>query len=73
MKVPAVAQDPSFAPWYVGMNGRRGFGGMNDIDHFTSSFGTTATSALAPSRSGSSGGFSGGGGGGGGGGGFGAR
>lgn len=73
MKVPAVAQDPSFAAWYIGVNGRRGFAGLDGIQRFTGSFGSTATSSLAPSKSGSGGGFSGGGGGGGGGGGFGAR
>jgi uncharacterized membrane protein len=72
VKVPEVANNPNFAPWYIGTNGH-GVAGMARLGLFASSFGNGATSALSPSKSGSGGGFSGGGGGGGGGGGFGAR
>ncbi len=79
VRFPQVAQDPTFATWYVGSRvGHRG-GGFTTLGDFGSGFASaTASSFRPPSSSGSSGGgfgggFSGGGGGGGGGGGFGAR
>jgi uncharacterized membrane protein len=82
LRVPEVAQDPSFASWYVGRSlvgaggVSHGLAGMGNLSTFASHFGGGATSAFTPRSSGSGvggGGFSGGGGGGGGGGGFGAR
>lgn len=80
LKVPEVADDPGFAPWYVGrragMATTGGIASMGGIGTFASHFGGAATSAFTPRSSGSGtggGGFSSGGGGGGGGGGFGAR
>jgi uncharacterized membrane protein len=79
VRIPEVANDPTFATWYVGsrVGGVSGFSGIGD---FSSGFaGATASSFRPPPSSSSSsgggfgGGFSGGGGGGGGGGGFGAR
>ena len=79
VRMPEVANDPTFATWYVGsrVGGVSGFSGIGD---FSSGFaGATASSFRPPPSSSSSsgggfsGGFSGGGGGGGGGGGFGAR
>jgi uncharacterized membrane protein len=78
VRMPEVANDPTFASWYVGSR-VGGVGSFSSIGDFSSGFSSaTASSFRAPSSSGSSGGgfsggFSGGGGGGGGGGGFGAR
>ena len=70
MKLPQIAQDPGFAPWFIPLPGSDLGSSMS---RFPTDMGTTAQSAMAPqSQSGSGGGFSGGGGGGGGGGGFGA-
>jgi uncharacterized membrane protein len=68
-KVPEVANDPTFAVWYVGTGPGR-FDSIGRIGDVGSSI---ASSFSPPSSSGSGGGFSGGGGGGGGGGGAGAR
>jgi uncharacterized membrane protein len=71
LKVPEVASDPQFAPWYVTTHDTRGFSGFGA---FGGSFGGAVATASTPPSSGSGGGggFSGGGGGGGGGGGIGA-
>jgi uncharacterized membrane protein len=78
VRIPEVANDPTFATWYVGsrVGGVTGFSSLGDFSSGLSS--ATASTFRPPSSSGSSGGgfsggFSGGGGGGGGGGGFGAR
>jgi uncharacterized membrane protein len=78
VRIPEVANDPTFATWYVGsrVGGVGGFSGIGDFSSGLSS--ATASSFRPPASSSSSGGgfgggFSGGGGGGGGGGGFGAR
>lgn len=82
LRVPEVAADPGFAPWYVGRSyagvgaGAGGLASMGGLGSFASHFGGGTTAAFTPKSSGSGvggGGFSGGGGGGGGGGGFGAR
>lgn len=68
-RLPAVAQDPTFATWYLGPRGR-----LDGLEGFGSVGGSISSSFAPPSNtSGSGGGFSGGGGGGRGGGGFGAR
>jgi hypothetical protein len=81
LRVPEVAADPGFAPWYVGLSFTGagvggGLAGMGNLSTFASHFGGGTTAAFTPKSSSSGsggGGFSGGGGGGGGGGGFGAR
>jgi uncharacterized membrane protein len=72
VKLPAVVNNPGFAPWFIPIGGRGDMG--SSMDNFPGSWGSAATSAMTPANtsSGSGGGFSGGGGGGGGGGGFGA-
>ena len=71
VRLPAVANDPNYAIWYVALGPGRHFDHLQD---FNRTFGAQAATAMAPpSKSGGGGGFSGGGGGGGGGGGFGAR
>lgn len=79
VKMPQVANDPTFATWYVGSR-VGGVGGFSSLGDFSSNLSSATASSFRPppssSRSsggGFSGGFSGGGGGGGGGGGFGAR
>jgi uncharacterized membrane protein len=75
VKMPEVANDPTFARWYVGSQAFH-YRGLGD---FGSGFASATASSFRPPASSSSsgggfgGGFSGGGGGGGGGGGFGAR
>ena len=81
VRIPEIANDPTFATWYVGSRTATGFGSFSSLGDFSSGLvgGATAPRPSDPRpRSGSSGGgggggFSGGGGGGGGGGGFGAR
>ena len=79
VRIPEIANDPTFATWYVGSRTATGFGSFSSLGDFSSGLSAaTASSFRPPSSSGSSGGgggggFSGGGGGGGGGGGFGAR
>jgi uncharacterized membrane protein len=79
VRIPEVANDPNFAPWYVGSR-VGGAGSFSSIGDFSSGFASATASSFRPppsssssSGGGFSGGFSGGGGGGGGGGGFGAR
>ena len=79
VKMPQVANDPGFAPWYVGARAG-GVGGFTKLGAFSSGLSSATASSFRPPPSSSSssgggfgGGFSGGGGGGGGGGGFGAR
>ena len=79
VRIPEVANDPTFATWYVGSR-TGGIGGFSSLGDFSSGFSSATASSFRPppsSRSssggGGGGGFSGGGGGGGGGGGFGAR
>lgn len=79
VRMPEVAGDPGFAPWYVGTRTGARVGAFHSIGDFGSGFSSATASAFRPPSSSSSsgggfsGGFSGGGGGGGGGGGFGAR
>ena len=79
VRIPEIANDPTFATWYVGSRTATGLGSFSSLGDFSSGLSAaTASSFRPPSSSGSSGGgggggFSGGGGGGGGGGGFGAR
>jgi uncharacterized membrane protein len=71
VKIPEVADDPTFATWYIGPRAHM----YTNLGDFSSGFAVAAASSFRPpaSSSSSGGGFSGGGGGGGGGGGFGAR
>ena len=80
VRIPQVANDPSFATWYVGSRAGAGIGAFHSIGDFSSGLSSATASSFRPppsssssSGGGFSGGFSGGGGGGGGGGGFGAR
>jgi len=79
VRIPEIANDPTFATWYVGSRAG-GIGGFSSLGDFSSGFASATASSFRPPPSSSSssgggggGGFSGGGGGGGGGGGFGAR
>jgi len=80
VRIPEVANDPTFATWYVGTRAGAGIGSFHTIGDFSSGLSSATASSFRPppsssssSGGGFSGGFSGGGGGGGGGGGFGAR
>ena len=79
VRIPEVANDPTFASWYVGSRAGAGVGSFSSLGDFSSDFSSATASSFRPPSSSSSsgggfsGGFSGGGGGGGGGGGFGAR
>ncbi len=79
VRIPEVADDPAFAPWYVGSRRGDRIGSFHSIGDFSSGLSSATASSFRPPPSSSSsgggggGGFSGGGGGGGGGGGFGAR
>jgi len=80
VRIPEVANDPTFAPWYIGTRAGMGVGSFHSIGDFSSGLSSATASSFRPPPSSSSssgggggGGFSGGGGGGGGGGGFGAR
>jgi uncharacterized membrane protein len=79
VRIPEVANDPTFATWYVGSRAGTNIGGFSSLGDFSSDFSSATASSFRPPSSSSSsgggfsGGFSGGGGGGGGGGGFGAR
>ena len=72
IRMPTMANNPGFAPWWIPIGGRSNMG--PSMDRFPTGWGTSASGAMTPQNtsSGSGGGFSGGGGGGGGGGGFGA-
>ena len=72
IRMPTMANNPGFAPWWIPIGGRSNMG--PSMDSFPTGWGTSASGAMTPQNtsSGSGGGFSGGGGGGGGGGGFGA-
>jgi uncharacterized membrane protein len=72
IRLPNVANNTGFAPWWIPIGGRGNMG--PSMDGFPTSWGGEAAKAMTPQNtsSGSGGGFSGGGGGGGGGGGFGA-
>jgi uncharacterized membrane protein len=79
VRIPEVANDPTFATWYVGSR-VGGVSGFSSLGEFSSGLSSATASSFRPppsssssSGGGFSGGFSGGGGGGGGGGGFGAR
>ncbi len=79
VRIPEVANDPTFATWYVGSR-VDGVGSFSSIGDFSTGLSAATASSFRPppsssssSGGGFSGGFSGGGGGGGGGGGFGAR
>ncbi len=82
VRIPEVANDPTFATWYVGNRAGvgAGLGSFHSLGDFSSGLSSATASSFRPppsssssSGGGFSGGFSGGGGGGGGGGGFGAR
>jgi len=80
VRIPEVANDPTFATWYVGSRTGSRIGSFHSIGDFSSGLSSATASSFRPppsssssSGGGFSGGFSGGGGGGGGGGGFGAR
>lgn len=79
VRIPEVANDPTFAHWYVGSRVGANVASFSSLGDFSSGFSSATASSFRPPSSSSSsgggfsGGFSGGGGGGGGGGGFGAR